>query len=35
VYKTARWNARKSFVVVAFILIIVALLLAGCVSPGH
>jgi hypothetical protein len=35
VYKTARWSTRKSFVVVAFILIIIALLLAGCVSSGQ
>lgn len=29
-HDTARWTARRSYVVLAFILIIIALILAGC-----
>lgn len=31
-HNTARWTARRSYVVLAFILIILALILAGCAS---
>jgi uncharacterized protein YceK len=31
-HKKARWSTRQSYVVLAFILIIVALVLAGCAS---
>jgi len=31
-HNTARWTARRSYVALAFILIILALILAGCLS---
>lgn len=31
-HNTAHWTARRSYVVLAFILIILALILAGCAS---